>query len=305
VAPIRDRSALLSHLDALGVPHAASIRELMERYGTEMDLYRRPMVHLHGARPLVPHQWGPMQTSPERTPDQLPPPLFHAYARVGEDARENHAATLAALVPLLGEPRERSVTNTVEHAWRFDTAELAIRIFPPELQDGRLWNPAHARIQELRTMCFIALRPGHYPLLSRLEREWMRSVEPLGSAYIADPPPDALLGSARRVPEDLRRDEPIVGISRDAGAIVGIGPRVGFVVEASRFRALVLQRIAPARGPGGASLDLVYADPFAFGEPPRRRTLATSAAIDGLDELARSLSTRFSIQLDTEHGMDD
>jgi hypothetical protein len=128
---LKDRAALLFHLEYLGIPHAATIRELIARYGVRRSRYFDwHEVRIDGARPLVAHQVDPfcfsLATGIEA--DLLPPSAFHAYASVGSDARENHAATLAVLSPLLGAPRETSASNTIAPSGRSTRRDRGLRV---------------------------------------------------------------------------------------------------------------------------------------------------------------------------------
>ncbi len=307
---IHDRAALLAHLDALFIPHASPIRRLAKRFGAlRPGRYGWPEVHLDGARPLVPSQDGPLSFRPEPLPDRLPPPALYGHARTGDYARANHDAALGALEASFGPARETSATNTIEHAWSLDGgAELVIRTFPPELQDARFRNPAFERDPRLSTGCHITVRAGHVPPLRAEEHAWMRQLEPIAtepSARAVVALSDVLIGTTRRLPEELRRAEPCVGPSSDRAAIVGLHEASGFVIEARDLLGLHLTRLEPARGPGGASLTLRSADPFASDRAPRSRTIFTSARPDGLDRTARALENALGVTLHVESALDD
>jgi hypothetical protein len=111
--------------------------------------------------------------------------------------------------------------------------------------------------------------------------------------------------------EDVTRAAPTVpGISggtdlhRRTQAVVGIRGR-RFVVELSDVTGLRLTRLAPARGGGGALLDLAFADRYASDRKLRHRSLFTCAAESGLDELARDIAVRIGTTLTIEQGLDD
>jgi hypothetical protein len=307
-----ERASLLGWLDELAVPHDVSIHDLIARHGrTRSRWYDWDVVEIAGALPLVPHQVGPLDFTTgigDGPPDLLSPPTFHAYARVGGDAHENHAAALAVLSARFGAPRDASASNTIAHAWDFDTGSLGIRVFPPERQPRGLRNPSHERHPELVSMCSLEVRPGHVIAMSEEERTWMREAVPLlpeRVRAIALPGGDLLRGSVRRVPADLRREEGLVGISRDGAAIVGIEGALGFIVARRDLRSVRLTRLARARGPGGARLELAYADAYASRRTLRRRTIASSDLPDGLDEIARAIEARLGTRLEVEDAVDD
>jgi hypothetical protein len=307
-----ERASLLGWLDELGVPHDVSIRDSIARHGRRRSRYYDwDVVEIAGALPLVPHQVGPLELTTgvgDDPPDLLSPSTFHGYARVGADAHENHAAALAALSARFGAPRDASVSNTIAHAWDFDTGSIGIRVFPPALQPRGLRNPSHVRHPELVTMCSLEVRPGHVVATSEEEGTWMREAVPLlpeSVRAIAGPGSDILRGSVRRVPGDLRREGGFVGISRDGAAIVGIEGALGFIIARRDLRSLRLTRLAPARGSGGASLVLAYADAHASRGTLRWRTIASSDSSDALDELARAIAARLEARLEFEDAVDD
>ena len=307
-----ERASLLEWLEELEVPHGVSIRDLIARHGiTRSRYYDWNVVEITTARPLVPHQVGPLSFATglgDGAADLLPPPDLHAYARVGTDARENHAAALATLSARLGEPRDTSARNTIQHTWDFDTGSVEIRVFPPDLQPRHYRNPSHERHPELVTMCSLTVRPGHIVETSEEERAWMREARPLLAERIrahAQPSLGILGGSARRVPEELRRDGALVGLSRDGVAIVGIEGALGFIVPRADLQSVRLIRLHPARGRGGARLELAYADAHASDRTLRRRTIASSDASDGLDASASAIAARLEARLEIVDALDD
>ena len=307
-----ERASLLEWLDELGVPHRVSIHDLIARHGvTRSRYFDWKVVEITTARPLVPHQVGPLGFATglgAGAADLLPPPDFHAYARVGTDARENHAAALASLSARLGPPRDTSASNTIQHTWDFDTGSVEIRVFPPDLQPRHYRNPSYERHPELATMCSLTVRPGHIVETSEEERAWMREAVPLLPEHVrahARPALGGLGSSVRRVPADLRREGALVGLSRDGAAIVGIDGELGFVVARADLHNLRLIRLHPARGRGGAQLQLAYADAHASDRALRRRTIASSSALDGLDASASASAARLGVLLDVEDALDD
>jgi hypothetical protein len=308
-----ERASLLSWLDELGVPHEVSIRELIARYGVARSRYYDwDVIEVAAALPLVPHQVGPLDFMTgigAGPPDLLSPPTFQACARVDADARENHAAALEVLSARFGAPRDAGARNTIAHVWDFDTGSIGIRVFPPELQPRVPFrNPSHERHPELATMCSLEVRPGHVVATSEEELMWMREAVPLlpeSVRAIALPGADILRGSVRRVPGDLRREDVFVGLSLDGAAIVGMEGALGFIVARRDLRSLRLTRLAPARGPGGARLELAYADAHASRRALRRRTIAETDARDGLDDIARAIEARLEARLELEDALDD
>jgi hypothetical protein len=304
---------LLAHLDAIGLPHGVPRWELADRQGiVKSPWYAWDVLRFEQASPFVDGQVDSFEANalgPPYAPDRLPPLRFSTFVAPSTEARVNHAHALAVIEARYGPGLERGSSNTLGHEWPLENARIRVTTWPPELERFPITNPAHARHPELRAFTHLTIETGHVPPLDASEEEAIRARAPLAPlprgarAVVAPFEHEMLRGTTRWLPEALASAQPEVGI---AGArIVGAHDRVAFVVERSDVVGLELVRASPARGPGGASLALIFEDVGSTKRERRSRMLFDGEATHLLDEVARRVADTLEVALDVKDGMDD
>jgi hypothetical protein len=296
-----DRADFLALLTERGIPHDASVRDLLARHGgSRATYYDWDVVRLHDARPLVEGQVEPPDFIPRLLPDLLPPPQLSAFVALDPDARTNHARAVEILTRRLGEPVEASTSNTLGHRWAFGTAVLSIVSWPPELPpNASLTNPAWERHPEMRAFAFLGFGAGHLVPLDDRESQWIASARPLELAadvIVVSPPSlssDAWRGdsSFRRLPPSVATRESFVGWSRDSEAFVGTGGESAFVVRREDLVGFDLNRSSGARS-AAATLALRYRDPCSSSRLERTKYVLTGRQTASLDTLAQLVADR-------------
>ena len=156
-------------------------------------------------------------------------------------------------------------------------------------------NPSHARHPELRSYshlylhCRAVLEPGADEIIAMATASMVSVPSGARSVAIVSVPHNRASAHrelSRRTPDSLRDRGPGIGFSADNATLVVIRDDNCLIIPRDIVTGVALDRVKPAKGPGGANLVVEYEDPFSSAHRRRWITLYTSDAIGGLDELA-------------------
>jgi hypothetical protein len=293
---------LLRHLDAIGLPWQASRSELTKRFGVRRDpAYEWDVVEIATPRPLVDSLIRPLSFTPGNASGRLPPTRFSATAWAGDDARRNLAAVVQRLVPVLGAGQtDTRSANTVGHRWTFGASSLALLAWPADLQTFPMVNPSHERDPRLKTACSLEIATGWQPPLGADERIRLEGFVPLLrlDGDDADGPQAVRSCSGERTLEYVRATPPAqaawqgwIGLSDDRAWLVFFGDAQCLQVPMTEVDRVVVFRMSPAKGPGGAWLSL------GLSGQVRSLALCSASTAQGLDAVAADLASRLGVPL--------
>lgn len=272
--PARDTPALPEEaanpvqalLDDIGAPWRLPRAELRRRFGVITDPdYDWDLIAPRTDRPLVEGLLKPLsvQTFGVSSP-HMPATSWSAIAWHGDDARENLRRTAEQLTGALGPASAEEVGNVVQCDWSFGAASLRLIVWPPELQGDGFDIEAHKTEPRLATACHIAIETGFRPALSAPERVWLDGFEPLhdldpgrarSAADLAQAAPESELAFVREPPEDVERLLGRIGRSADGEALIACTRQL-YIVPRTGIRGFTVDRITPAKGPGGSYLSV-------------------------------------------------
>jgi hypothetical protein len=303
----------LQFLSNLNIPHMDSISDLKSRFGVRKSRFYgfQDVVVIEDSIPIVPQQVLPFEFSSLGDPDLLPPAEFSTLLGGSTDARDNHRRAVEDFSRSFGNPTKNdSKSNTIGDTWLFGPSSLRIITWPPEL-NKRSVNPSHEKHPELRTLCHLIVANGYRPQLSDREATWIRLAIPFVSNRIqALHFGDSIFqgshkGIYRWLPANMQSGSAIVGRTPDLEAFIGIHGDTAIVVPKGSIKSFHLDRVLPARGPGGALLYLEYVDAFSSINRQRRIQIISGAEPRSLDEVAESITKLFGAELSIGEHLDD
>jgi hypothetical protein len=303
----------LQFLCNLGIPHMDSICDLKSKFGVSKSRFYEflDVVVIKDSLPIVPQQVMPFEFSSLGDPDLLPPAEFSTLLGGSPDARDNHRRAVEDISRLFGKPpRNDSSSNTIGDTWLFGPSSLRIITWPPEL-NKRSVDPSHEKHPELRTFCSLSVANGYMQTLSEREAEWIRMTIPFVSNQIqalhfSDPIfQGSHKGIYRRLPANMQSQYAIVGRTPDLEAFIGLDEDTAIVVARGSITSFHLDRVLPARGSGGAHLDLEYVDTLSSIKKQRKIQIIRGAEPRSLDAMSESIAKLFGVDLIIREHLDD
>lgn len=304
-------NAIQDMLDAVGLPWRNTTEEIIARYGlTCHPAYERKQSPIEPCPLALDGLIYPL--SPEfdafRNRDQVPLSFSASlWIRHNPIANIEHAAQ--QLSKLLGPGHIRKRWNTYDVTWRSGPSSISATVWPFWLQDMPDTNLAHARDDRLQSACYIRVSPGYRRPMSDEEREQLRSFTPF--AKISDTvrpctleelwaraPYETVQDCLRLPPTDQDNFIGQIGFSADGRAMI-IGGYQLHIVPVAQITGLILFKLLPAKGAGGAGLSLRYRPSGISPEHDRTISLSgTRENKDDLDELAFRLRDRLGCTLE-------
>jgi hypothetical protein len=286
-------------LNELHVPWRLPRAALAERYGIRQHpAYQWDVIAIETAPPILQGLMWPLdvQVRPQFSP-AMPATHFSAIARIGEDAHENLRHCAAELAPKLGEPEIVDSANTQGKCWMFGAASLRLTVWPPELQRWPTTNPSHEREPRLKTACHLSIDTGWRKSVSPEEVTQLASFVRLGRTKLWDRRITATSADAAAAEQSELEfvREPIAAFAHLFGAVGHSADRTMLIfwhrqlylvpmVDIIRFH---VDRLVPAKGPGGAKL---YVECRTNYEGLASKRLPIAEA-DGTDDLNRFTET--------------
>lgn len=243
---VRASSPILRFLDNKQIPWWKTIGELVEQFGVHDDpFYKWPVVALTTDQPFLD---GMVRTlsfnfmdyygretylDAHTTTSDLSGDVYVA----GASAEENLAHTLAQLQPVLGEPSDSSVSNTISKRW-LEPGLVALQVicWPRALQSEYV-NDAHARHPFLTDICTCSIDFLFIPPCSAKEKDWYTSCTILHSFQqeIVSPQQTDKFPALRHYP-DVSYPPQSIALSADKKALI-------YTFDSSYFYVVALQSI--------------------------------------------------------------
>jgi hypothetical protein len=157
-------------------------------------------------------------------------------------------------------------------------------------------NPAHDRDPRLKTACHLSIDSGFRPPVTQAERAWLASFEPVAAIggrrmpATAQPCPAAQeeLEYVREAPAEAAPLFGSVGLPADRKALIFYGAQL-YLTTVEDILGFHVARALPAKGPGGARLD-VKCRTRCTGVETKRLTITESNGTEDLNTLAAELS---------------
>jgi hypothetical protein len=290
-------------LDDVGIPWKASRGELASRYGVTKErdgLVQEVEIAL--ARPALEGLVRPLRVQFfEQFTPRLPATEFYGETYFMPDEQANLRRTAAQLATVLGETPIDPHANTIRAMWTFGRAKVQLLVWPPEMQgrgyrapdrDPRLVSGCHVRIktgfllpptaEELhRLQTFVPV--GALPIVTRRDGgpEWQPSENEL--EFVRDPQGhDGIRGA--------------IGMSADGQSLIFQNTQL-FVISVMSVVRIRVDRIEPARGPGGSRMKLECLTDY---DGPRTKMVDVCSAKgpDDLNALGATVSAAIKKPLD-------
>jgi hypothetical protein len=233
----------------------------------------------------------------------LPPNELCCEVNVFDDGPRTHAWVRERLTALLGEGRSCGVSNTLGDRWEFGGMSLETRTFLRSATSGH--NPLYQRHPELWNLCQITINRGWVQPLRPGEAERIVGASRRLELEAAILPPSPGLadwerGFLRRMPENKK------AYFWSEGGEVGWRAGVWATVFAREYcLGLRHQRLYPARGGGGAYLELEMRNPFGPKPEMLLVQLLRGNEMQSLDRIAASLSRFWDLPLQTDEYPDE
>ncbi|MGH8206897.1 MAG: hypothetical protein ACRETK_08975, partial [Steroidobacteraceae bacterium] len=230
-------------------------------------------------------------------PLHLPATQFAGLVRVAEDALENFRFAVRHFTPRLGPGETHSGANSIELCWSCAAARLRLVVWPPSMQQWAFTNAAQQRDPRLKSACHLLVDTGFRPPLTATESAWLASFEPVASIEASGTSNTGPPAPARQEELEYVREPPAqsarlcgsVGFSGDRKALIFHGAQLYLIAveDVVRFR---VARLLPAKGPGGARLEVLCRTRCAQPDA-KRLTITESKGSEDLNALAARLSS--------------
>jgi len=288
-----DRNPIHAWLDRYDIPWRRSRGEMIDRYGISTQAGRPleaveidvPVLPIKGLiRPLYFQVLG--YFSPH-----LPATEFIGDAYYAPDAATNIGRTAEELSPHLGPANVQDHLNTLRVVWAFGRASVRLLAWPEDRQPtGLLPETQRQGDPRLKTRCYVTINTGFLPSATAGERAQLQSFLPI----CALPPSDG-----GRAVDGLAASQNLLEFIRDAAPFPEMGRTIGlsadrstlifhtshlFMMNMASVQAISVERIRPAKGPGGSLLQVEVLTDYP-GVPVKTVTLGEAAGADDLNEL--------------------
>lgn len=290
---------LQANLSRVGFPWQFTRQELAAKFGIRKHAaYGWDVIEIASDRPLVDNLLWPLsaQVFPQFSPN-MPAAHFSGVSYVSDDARENLRAVVSQLQPILGPGKSTSVSNCVGHRWYFDDGSVELHAWPPELQRGRINNPAHEREPRLKTGCHVQIDTGFRLPASVQERGWVESFVPIarlpelpissGDSHFAGTPQHEL-EFIRRAEPNFKNMQGSIGCSADRSALIFQAPEL-YIVPIADVRQFRLARVLPAKGGGGSWLQVECSCEY-DRQLTKSLTICAGRGVDDLTDLGTMIA---------------
>ena len=296
-------NAVHAFLDEFSFPWRDSMAELTARYGiVRHPVYDWDVILIDEGTVPFPSMLFPIHANAHRVTSEYPSDYYSTHVWISDDPLENLHAAEAFVTRHLGPalPASYGVADEYAREWVSGPAAVSLRAFPAGPRPYPVVNPAHERDPRLRTACSVSIYPGYRPPLSEPERIWIRTARPL-LRLCGERPARSWqeLDSARPSVLDVEfARDPVPECERLLGALSLSGDGEGvvvcgnglLVVPVAHVLRVEVDKLFPARGPGGSTVRLVCTDPHS-GSGEKRIGLSSGRRPDELDGFAARLGS--------------
>lgn len=291
-------------LDEVGIPWKASRAELAASYGitkqpdrfneaVEIGVVPPPLEGL--IRPIY------IQLSDHFTP-YLPATEFFGDAYFGQDERANVHRTAAQFAKFLGETPIANHLNTVRAVWTFGRAKVELMAWPADMQRGGY--RATDRDPRLVAGCYISIKSGFLLPPTAEELNGLDKFVPISAIPITSGidgigawgPNENDLEFVRD-PQGVDGVHGAIGVSADGKSLIFQNAQL-FVIALESVVKVRVERVQPAKGPGGSSMQVECRTNYLGGPPTKTVTICSSRGPDDLNTLGATVSTAIGKPLD-------
>lgn len=233
---------------------------------------------------------------PQFSPN-VPATDYSGLVWFGDDARDNLRRAEEQLTPKLGSAEDANSSNTVGKRWRNGPALLSLMVWPAEMQSFALKNPSEEREPRLKAACHLEIKTGFRLSATDEERASLASFQRIArirekdtlSSMRNSPAREGELEFVREPFEELEKQLGFIGCSSDRAWLAYLAEEL-YVVPLAAVLGFHVDRVLPAKGPGGSSLLVECRTDYA-GCDTKRLTICSAPGPEDLNELARTVST--------------
>lgn len=287
------------YLSEIGLPWLLPRAYLIKRYGVRPHaVYDWDVIEIETPHPFVKHLLWPLsaKVSPQFSPNE-PATEFSGVSYVSDNAAENLRRNVDQLQPFLGEGTALTTSNSLGHRWAYGAASVELHAWPPEMQRGPTLIPSYEEEPRLKVGCWIGIVTGFRSWVSETEIAQLRAFEPVArirEEWLGAAPPFPRSGLQYEL-EFTRMTDPAfdhcsgwIGCSADRAAFIFYSRDLYFIPMEAVIQ-LQVERVLPAKGPGGSSLRVQCHSDYA-GQQTKTLTICSANGADDLDELAATVS---------------
>lgn len=297
----RSENPIRNMLDAVGIPWRVPRAELAARYGIRRHAaYDWDVIEIDTTPPIVDGLLWPLsaQVLPQ-FPPHLPATQFTGVVYVSDDALKNFQFSMQRFMPTLGPGETHPSANSMELCWSFGAGRLRLTVWPPAMQRWVFTNPAHDRDPRLKTACHLSIDTGFRPVVSPGEHAWLatfKAVAPIETGRMSDaaarqsPAGQGELEYVREPPAEAAPLFGSVGLSGDHLALIFYRAQL-YLIPLEDVVGFHAARMLPAKGPGGARLEVECRTRCA-GPETKRLTITESKGTEDLNALAAELARK-------------
>jgi len=305
--PVADRSegAAIALLEGTGLDWRTSLKELATRHG-KIERYGREVVALP---PISTLSGEPLTLYAPYVPEIEDHPASHATTTflLYDEALRNHEEIVSRMRRMLGQGMPGRAASTLHEEWRFGRIVISATTWPPERQLSGSVNWLHELEPRLRFATTINIQSDLtyiFPLADLTEvfespgTRFLEAADTLG--VVASPSP----GPGTRVnpisfKDRIREGEWRVWRNEGLGRAGHSHPATTAVTQRGAHPTLHPARLAPARGPGRASIRVET------GRVMGSASVFQSETTHGLDVFADRLAAFWELPLSTSVEQDD
>jgi hypothetical protein len=305
--PLTDRSeaAAITLLHGSGLDWRTTLKELAARHGIT-EHYGRKMVPLPPVSSLSNQPLAflaPCTTALENHPVSYATTTYLVH----DDAEKNHAEIVSQIRMRLGPGSPGNEARTLHEEWRFGRIVISAITWPPEKQAPGGTNLLHEIEPRLRFATTITVQSDFayiFPfadLAAVFDSSDTRFLDLSSSpGVVASPSPSLLTRVNPPLCKDRITEDGWRVWRNDTRGWLGVSNRdTTALFERGTQPSLILSKLEPARGPGGASLRVkatVEAESISIFQSP---------ATHGLDALAEKIAVFWELPLSTTREPDE
>ncbi len=279
-------------MDSTGIPWRLPRSELAARYRVRPHpAYGWDVIEIETPRSFFPDLLWPLsvQVFPNFS-TQMPATEFSSRVYVDADARTNLSVAEKRLTDFLGQGNSRnSSSNTLARYWKFGAALAELIVWPPDLQQWPMSNPAHELEPRLKTACYIAINSGYRIPCSAHELAMFRTFKPISSIAAKEstrvnvrdcPAHQSELEFVREPHSEAMNLFGLLGLSADRATLIFFNSQL-YLVPMRDVIGFRVARVRPAKGPGGSQLHVECRTSY---EAIATKSLLITSA-DGIEDL--------------------
>lgn len=287
-------------LDEIGLPWRQTRAELEAEHGVEADpLHDWDVITFGGTKSIVQGLLRPLsaQAFPRFSP-KVPIARFSGEAWFADEACDNLRRAAADISARLGPAPVGRSYNTLVSSWACGAASIRLLAWPQHWQSDPLLNPSIEREPRLATACHITVETGFRPRLTPREQGWLDGFVPVSAIegnrlatlprLRTSPPPEGEVEFVREPPARLEHIFGQVGCSAGGEALIFCLDQL-YVVPVTAVLGFRVDRVLPAKGGGGSSLEVECETGYA-AVPVKQITIARAGGPEDLNDVGATMA---------------